>query len=47
MASSSAENNDAFIKLAKVMLSKYAEGLDGKVKGRYLEKISQLVLILY
>ena len=39
MASSSAENN-AFINKSKEMLSKYAEGLEGKVKTRYLEKIS-------
>ena len=40
MASSFKENNDVFINKSKMMLSKYAEGLEGKVKTRYLEKIS-------
>ena len=39
MAFSFTENNDAFINKSKMMLSKYAEGLEGKVKTRYLEKI--------
>ena len=40
MASSFTENNDAFIDKSKIMLSKNGEGLDGKAKTRYLEKIS-------
>ena len=40
MASLFTENNDAFINKSKMMLSKCAEGLEGKVKTRYLEKIS-------